>query len=89
MNLQIIITSDKSDVLFDSCIIKNNSKSSNSEFNDENICLFNTTDYLGKSDSKITIKNSEITKNTCDSLVDNKESVKFDNCNINNNSFSK
>ena len=81
--------SDKSDVLIDSCVIKNNSKSSNSEFNDENICLFKTTNYFGKCDSKITVRNSEITKNTCDSLVDNKESVKFDNCTFNNNTFNK
>lgn len=84
-----IETSNKSDILFDSCVIKNNSKSSSSEFNDENICLFKTTDYFGKCDSKITVRNSEITKNTCDSLVDNKESVKFDDCTINNNTFSK
>ena len=84
-----IEASNKSDTLFDSCVIKNNSKSSNSEFNDENICLFKTTDYFGKCDSTITVKNSEIAKNTCDSLVDNKESVKFDNCTINNNTFNK
>jgi hypothetical protein len=81
-----IEASGKSDILLDKCIIKNNTKPTNSEYN-EKAYFFNTTDYSGISDSKITIKDSEISNNKCDYLVDNKENVNFENCTMNNNDW--
>jgi len=78
-------TSGNSNVLLDKCVIKNNSKSEDSVYSKEKVYFFDTTDYLGISDSKITIKDSEISNNNCDYLLDNKENVQFENCTINNN----
>jgi hypothetical protein len=80
-----IEASKNSDVLIDKCVIKNNSKSEDSVYNRANASFFDTIDYSGISNSKITIRDSEISDNKCDYLVDNKESVKFENCTINNN----
>lgn len=80
-----IEASGKSNILLDECVIKNNSKSTDSEYNADNVYFFNTTDYSGISNSKITIKDSEISNNKCNYLLDNKENVKFENCTINNN----
>lgn len=77
---------DNSNVLLDKCIIKNNSKSTNSEFSsDDNVYFFNTIDCFGSNDNKITIKDSEISDNKCDYLSDNNDNVKFENCTMNNN----
>lgn len=80
-----IEASENSNILLDKCVIKNNSKSLNSELNSDNVYFFKTTDYSGVSDSEITIKDSEISDNNCDYLLDNKENVKFKNCTMNNN----
>lgn len=80
-----IEASGKSNILLDKCVIKNNSKSVNSELSFDKAYFFNTIDYDGISDSKITIKDSEISDNKCDYLVDNKENVNFENCTMNNN----
>lgn len=80
-----IEASDDSNVLLDKCVVKNNSKSVDSKFNTDKIYFFNTTDYYGNSNSKITIKDSEISNNTCDYLLDNKDNVKFENCTMDNN----
>ena len=80
-----IDASENSNVLIDKCVIKNNSKSEDSVYNQDKVYFFDTTDYSGISNSKITIKDSEISDNKCDYLIDNQESVKFENCTINNN----
>jgi hypothetical protein len=82
-----IEASENSNVLLDKCVIKNNSKSTDPEYNADKVSFFNTTNYYEISNSKITIKDSEISNNKCDYLVDNKESVKFENCTINNNAW--
>ncbi|MDR5587540.1 MULTISPECIES: right-handed parallel beta-helix repeat-containing protein [Clostridium] len=69
-----------SNVLLDKCIIKNNSRSSDTDFNVGKTCFFS----CGKS-SKITVKDSEVSGNKCDYLKDSSESVKFENCTFNNN----
>ena len=77
----------KSNILLDKCVIKNNSQSLDSNVLNDKVYFFNTTDYLGNSDSKITVKNSEISNNKCDYLLINKDNVEFDNCTINNNTW--
>lgn len=79
---------DKSTILLDKCVIKNNSESTNPNVRFNNIYFFETTDYNGVSDSKITLKDSEISNNTCDNLADNKESLDLENCTLNNNSWN-
>ena len=76
---------DNSNVLLDKCVIKNNSKAVNSDFQSDKVYFFNTIDYSGISNSKITIRNSEISDNKCDYLLANKDSVNFENCTSNNN----
>ena len=76
---------DNSNVVLDKCVIKNNSNAVNSDFQSDKVYFFNTIDYSGISNSKITIKNSEISDNKCDYLLGNKDSVKFENCTVNNN----
>jgi len=77
----------KSNILLDKCVIKNNSQSSDSNVLNDKIYFFNTTDYFGNSNSKITVKNSEISNNKCDYLLTNKDNVEFDNCTTNNNTW--
>lgn len=77
----------KSNVLLDKCVIKNNSQSSDSNVLNDKVYFFNTTDYFGNSNSKITVKNSEISNNKCDYLFTNKDNVEFDNCTTNNNTW--
>ncbi|AOR23867.1 right-handed parallel beta-helix repeat-containing protein [Clostridium taeniosporum] len=82
-----IEASGKSNILLNKCIIKNNSKPANSKFNTDKIYFFDTIDYFGIGDSKITVKDSEISNNKCDYLLDDNKNVKLQNCNINNNTW--
>jgi hypothetical protein len=69
-----------SNVVFDKCIIKNNSRTLNSDFN------YGKTYFLNSgANSKITIKDSEISNNKSDYLQNSSENVKFENCTFNNN----
>lgn len=83
-----IEASNNSAALLDKCIIRNNSKADSTDFGSDKINFFDTTDFLGKSDSKITIKDSEITNNKCDYLADNKENVTFENCTLANDNWN-
>lgn len=74
------LNNTNSNVVLDKCIIKNNSRSAASDFNSGKTCFFNS----GKN-SKITIKDSEISGNKSDYLQDSSGNVKFDNCTFNNN----
>ncbi|WP_297418416.1 cell wall-binding protein [Clostridium sp.] len=76
---------DKSNILLDKCVIKNNSEAVNSDMKFDKTYFFNTLDYTGISNSTITIKDSDISNNKCDYFTDNNDSVKFENCTINNN----
>ncbi|EKQ51502.1 MULTISPECIES: right-handed parallel beta-helix repeat-containing protein [unclassified Clostridium] len=78
---------DKSNILLDKCVIKNNSQAVNSDMKFDKTYFFNTVDYTGISNSTITIKDSYISNNKCDYFTDNKESIKFENCTINNNDW--
>lgn len=78
---------DKSNVLLDKCVIKNNSQSTDKNVLNNKVYFFNTTDYSGNSDSKIILKDSEISNNKCDYLLINKENVEFNNCTITNNTW--
>lgn len=78
---------DKSNILLDKCVIKNNSQSTDANVLNDKVCFFNTTDYNGNNDSKITLKDSEISNNKCDYLLINKENVEFNNCTITNNTW--
>lgn len=78
---------DKSNVLLDKCVIKNNSQSTDTNILNDKVYFFNTTDYSGNSDSKIIVKDSEISNNKCDYLLINKENVEFNNCTITNNTW--
>lgn len=80
-----IEATNNSNILLNQCIIKNNTKSIESEYNLEKISFFNTVDYNGISDSKIIIKNSVISNNKCDYLLDNAKNVQFENCTISYN----
>lgn len=82
-----IEASDNSNVLLDKCTIKNNSKDTNSDFASDKVYFFNTTDYSGISNSKITLKDSEISNNKCDYLLDNKDNVVLENCTVSNNDW--
>lgn len=77
----------KSNILLDRCVIKNNSQSTDTNVLNDKVYFFNTTDYSGNSDSKITVKDSEISNNKCDYLLINKQNVEFNNCTITNNTW--
>lgn len=79
-----IEASDNSNIVLDKCTIKDNTKAVDSNYYN-GIYFFNTSGYNGISNSQITIKDSEISGNKCDYLRSSSESVKFENCNINNN----
>ncbi|MFT8349790.1 right-handed parallel beta-helix repeat-containing protein [Clostridium saccharoperbutylacetonicum] len=51
---------DNSNVLLDKCIIRNNTKSTIQGYDKDNKYFFKTTDYLGNSNSIITVRDSEI-----------------------------
>jgi hypothetical protein len=78
---------NKSNILLDKCVIKNNSQSTDTNVLNDKVYFFNTTDYFGNNDSKITVKDSEISNNKCDYLLINKENVEFNNCTITNNTW--
>jgi hypothetical protein len=83
-----IEATQKSNVLFDKCIIKNNSQSTDPTVRFDKVYFFNTNDYFGNSDSKITLKDSEISNNKCDYLLTNTNNVVFNNCSIKNNTWN-
>jgi hypothetical protein len=73
--------------LLDKCIIRNNTKSTTQDYDKDNKYFFKTTDYLGNSNSTITVKDSEISNNKFDYLLDNSNNVKLENCTTNNNTW--
>lgn len=78
---------DNSNVLLDKCIIRNNTKSTAQDYDKDNKYFFKTTDYLGNSNSTITVRDSEISNNKFDYLLDNSNNVKLENCTTNNNTW--
>lgn len=83
-----IEATQKSNVLLNKCLIKNNSQSTDPNVRFDKVYFFNTSDYFGTSDSKITLKDSEISNNKCDYLLTNTNNVTFDNCTIKNNTWN-
>ena len=77
-----------SDVLLYRCLIKNNSKSTDAAVRFDKVYFLNTKDYFGTSDSKITLKDSEISNNKCDYLSTDTNNVDFINCTITNNTWN-
>ncbi|WP_160691213.1 right-handed parallel beta-helix repeat-containing protein [Clostridium sp. C2-6-12] len=83
-----IEATQKSNVLLDKCIIKNNSQSTDPSVRFDKVYFFNTNDYSGTSDSKIILKDSQISNNKSDFLLTNTDNVSFDNCTTNTNSWN-
>lgn len=83
-----IEATEKSNILLDKCIIKNNSQSTDPNVRFDKVYFFNTNDYFGSSDSKITVKDSEISNNKCDYLLTNTDNIAFDNCTLSNNNWN-
>lgn len=75
-----IEATNNSNVLLDTCLMKNNTKSVDPKYNTEKIFFFKTTDYDGTSNSKITIRNSEFIDNICDYIGDNEDNIILENC---------
>lgn len=78
----------KSNLLIDKCKITNNLQPEADSL-DSNAYFFKTVDYKGISLSKIIVKDTEISNNRCDYFYDNKDSVIFENCSINNNTWKE
>jgi Copper amine oxidase N-terminal domain. len=77
---------NNSNLTFNKCIIRNNSVG---EKKTQKVSMFKTLDYNCATAGKITLKDTEITGNKCDSLVDEKENLSVENCKIENNSWQK
>lgn len=75
---------NNSNLTFNKCIIKNNSVGTNKT---EFVSMFKTLDYNCATAGKITLKDTEITGNKCDSLVDKSDNLVIENCKIENNSW--
>lgn len=78
----------KSDVLLDKCKITDNSQFKSGTW-DAPAYFFKTLDYDGTSLSRITVKNTELSNNSCDYLFDNKDSVIFEDCTVKNNTWKE
>lgn len=75
-----------SDVLINKCKIHDNWLSEDEDQDwDVEAYFFKTIDYMNMSNSKVVVKDSEITNNRCEYLYDDKDNVIFENCTIEDN----
>lgn len=81
--------SGNSNLLINKCKISNNSLATNLGDKRDKVYFFKTLDYQGFGGGKIVVKDSEISNNQCDYLVDKEVAIVFENCIMNNNSWSK
>ncbi len=69
----------ESNLLIDKCKIENNKQPGDDTWEDS-AYFFKTKDYLSKSESKIIVRNTDLSNNKCDYLYDNVDSITFENC---------
>lgn len=77
----------KSDVVVNKCKILNNSHSSSQRF--ENTCLFAMVKFGDGYDTRISVKDTEISNNVFDYLTDYNPAVTFENCTFTGNSWTE
>lgn len=76
-----------SNVLMDKCIIKNNSQPAGTTATWGDAYFFKTIDYSGDTGGTITLRDSEISNNKCDYLLDSEDNVTFVNCTMKDNTW--
>jgi len=77
-----------SNISLNKCKITNNIVTNENTLNDK-VSMFKTLDFSRETAGKISLKDTEISSNKCESLFDNESNVTFENCKIENNSWQR